>query len=96
MNEAHRKAAGALQAKAARTLEAAQSVVENGFFDDASSRAYYAAFHAASAALAGRGLFFSSPREWIPGACAPSVGRSVLRIRARMSSRPGIDGAHHR
>ena len=60
MNEGRRKAAAALLTKAARTLEAARSVLENGFFDDASSRAYYAAFHAASAVLAGRGLFFSS------------------------------------
>lgn len=89
MKEAHRKAAGALQAKAARTLEAAQSVVENGFFDDASSRAYYAAFHAASAALAGRGLFFSSHgqvmgafnREFVKtGLCPVEAFQKIRRL----------------
>jgi uncharacterized protein (UPF0332 family) len=70
-------------------LEAAQSVVENGFFDDASSRAYYAAFHAASAALAGRGLFFSSHgqvmgafnREFVKtGLCPVEAFQKIRRL----------------
>ena len=89
MKEAQRKAAGALLAKAARTLEAAQSVIENGFFDDASSRAYYTAFHAASAALAGRGLFFSSHgqvmgafnREFVKtGLCPVEAFQKIRRL----------------
>ena len=44
MNEARRGTIDALLAKSGRTLEAARSVMENGFFDDASSRAYYAAW----------------------------------------------------
>jgi uncharacterized protein (UPF0332 family) len=45
---------------ARRKLEGARSALHNGFFEDASSRAYYAAFHAATAALASRGLSYSS------------------------------------
>lgn len=59
-NEAYHKAATALLAKSEKTQEVARSLFESGYYDDASSRAYYAAFHAVSAALAGRGLFFSS------------------------------------
>lgn len=44
--------------RAGKALEAADTLCDAGLFDDAASRAYYAAFHAASAALASRGLTF--------------------------------------
>jgi len=37
--------------KARKKLDAASSLYENGFYDDAASRAYYAMYHAAKAAL---------------------------------------------
>lgn len=87
MNEARRGTIDALLAKSGRTLEAARSVMENGFFDDASSRAYYAAFHAASAALAARGLFFSSHgqvlgnfnREFVKTGVSPAEAFQKIR-----------------
>jgi uncharacterized protein (UPF0332 family) len=60
LNEMQREAAATVLAKASRTLEAARNAIAHDFFDDASSRAYYAAFHAVTAALASRGLSFSS------------------------------------
>lgn len=42
--------------KAHRKLDAARADLASGRFDDAASRAYYAMFHAARAALAARGL----------------------------------------
>ncbi len=44
--------------RAQQSIEAARSLCGAGFFDDAASRAYYAAFHAASAALLAHGLAF--------------------------------------
>lgn len=44
--------------RAQQALEAARTLCEAGLFDDAASRAYYAAFHAASAALMAHGLTF--------------------------------------
>jgi uncharacterized protein (UPF0332 family) len=44
--------------RAQGAFEAARTLCEAGFFDDAASRAYYAAFHAASAVLMNRGLSF--------------------------------------
>lgn len=46
--------------KAQAKLASAQVSFGAGFFDDASSRAYYAAFHAITAALGVRGLNYSS------------------------------------
>ena len=43
--------ASALMSKARRSLAAAQLLVDNGFLDEACSRAYYAMFEAARAAL---------------------------------------------
>lgn len=37
--------------RARQAIEAAETLCAAGLFDDAASRAYYAAFHAASAAL---------------------------------------------
>ncbi len=41
-----------------QALVAARTLCDVGLFDDAASRAYYAAFHAASAVLMERGLTF--------------------------------------
>jgi uncharacterized protein (UPF0332 family) len=87
LSEARRSAIDALLAKSNRTLEAARSVIEIGFFDDASSRAYYAAFHATSAALASRGLFFSSHgqvlgafnREFVKPGLSPAEAFQKIR-----------------
>lgn len=50
----------AMLKKARQKLAAARKDMEFSFFGEASSRAYYAAFHAVSAVLAHRGLAFSS------------------------------------
>ncbi len=50
----------ALLNKAQRSLAAAQSLIEQGFYDFAVSRAYYAMFYVAEALLDREGLSFSS------------------------------------
>jgi uncharacterized protein (UPF0332 family) len=55
----------ALWLKAETKLAGAQSAYSQGFFDDAVSRAYYAAFHAVTATLASSGLSFSSHGQTI-------------------------------
>ena len=50
----------AMLKKARQKLAADRKDMEFGFFGEASSRAYYAAFHAVSAVLAHHGLAFSS------------------------------------
>ena len=55
----------AMLAKADEKLAAARRDFNDGFFGEVSSRAYYAAFHAISAALASRGLTFSSHAQVI-------------------------------
>jgi uncharacterized protein (UPF0332 family) len=50
----------AMLAKAEQKLASARASLEAGYHDDAASRAYYAAFHAISAALAVKGLSYSS------------------------------------
>ncbi|WP_242041241.1 HEPN domain-containing protein [Leptolyngbya sp. FACHB-261] len=50
----------ALLDKAHRSLVAAQSLIERGFYDFAVSRAYYAMFYIAEALLDLEGLSFSS------------------------------------
>lgn len=50
----------ALLDKAQRSLEAAQSLIQQGFYDFAVSRAYYAMFYIAEALLDQEGLSFSS------------------------------------
>lgn len=50
----------ALLDKAQRSLEAAQSLIEQQFYDFAVSRAYYAMFYVAEALLDQEGLSFSS------------------------------------
>lgn len=44
--------------RAQQAIQAACTLCDAGLFDDAASRAYYAAFHAASAALMAHGLSF--------------------------------------
>ncbi|ASC72996.1 hypothetical protein XM38_039570 [Halomicronema hongdechloris C2206] len=46
--------------RAESSLEAARTLLSSGFPNDAASRAYYAAFHAASALLLSRDLTFGS------------------------------------
>jgi uncharacterized protein (UPF0332 family) len=87
LRKTQREAAVALLAKAERTLAAAKNGLTHDFYDDASSRAYYAAFHAASAALADRGLFFSSHgqtlgafnKEFIHKGSSPAEAFQMLR-----------------
>lgn len=50
----------AMMDKAHKKLASARISLEAGFYDDASSRAYYAAYHAVCASLALKGLAFSS------------------------------------
>jgi len=77
--------------KAASSLRAARLLFDNGFMDDASSRAYYAMFDAARAALLAadapveseiarthKGLIASFGKHIVkPGMVAPEVGRSL-------------------
>ena len=51
--------------KAQSKLNVAKKDFESGFFGDASSRAYYAVFHAMTAVLAEKGLVFSSHAQTI-------------------------------
>jgi len=75
--------------KANEKLAAAKMDIKTGFFGDASSRAYYAAFHAVSAILASHGLTFSSHaqtlgtfnREFVKTGIFPSDSfRKVQRL----------------
>ncbi|HWP62853.1 MAG TPA: HEPN domain-containing protein [Candidatus Binatia bacterium] len=45
--------------KAARAIAAAERLVQDGFFDIAAGRAYYAMFYVAEAILAAKGLRFA-------------------------------------
>jgi uncharacterized protein (UPF0332 family) len=54
---------GAMLRMAREKLIIATRNLEEGFFGDAASRAYYAAFHAVSAVLAERGMAFSSHKQ---------------------------------
>ena len=80
--------AGLIQV-AERKLASARHSLAGGFYDDAASRAYYSAFHAISAALAAKGLAFSSHsqtlgafnREFILTGEFPSVRfRDIQRL----------------
>lgn len=52
-----------LLAKAEQKLASARHSLAGGFYDDAASRAYYAAFHAMSAVLASKGEVFFSHKQ---------------------------------
>jgi uncharacterized protein (UPF0332 family) len=56
----HAEEIAANLARAASTLQAAEILLDSDFPNDAASRAYYAAFHAATALLLSRDLSFSS------------------------------------
>jgi uncharacterized protein (UPF0332 family) len=49
-----------LLSRAQQTLDAAELLAENGFYQDATSRTYYAMFYVAEALLLTRSLSFSS------------------------------------
>jgi len=55
----------AMLLKAERKLEVARKNLDDGFFEEVSSLAYYAVFHAIYAALASKGLTFSSHAQVI-------------------------------
>jgi len=79
-HEVSPQALRAMLKKAQQKLAAARKDMEFHFFGEASSRAYYAAFHAVSAVLAHKGLAFSSHaqtlaafnREFVKTAVFPS------------------------
>lgn len=52
-----------LLAKAEQKLASARHSLAGGFYDDAASRAYYAAFHDIAAVLASKGKVFSSHKQ---------------------------------
>jgi uncharacterized protein (UPF0332 family) len=51
-------------AKAEQCLAGAQVAVDHGHYNNAANRAYYAAFQAATAALAAAGVIPPTPRYW--------------------------------
>lgn len=67
-----------LQQKAIRSLVAAKKLFDNGDFDFAVSRAYYAMFYIAEAALLGRGKAFSKHTAIINGFYHEFVATGVL------------------
>ena len=77
----------ALLNKALEKLETARIMFENARYDDAVSRAYYAVFHAMTAALLSKGLSFSSHgqvigafnREFIKTGIFPKEYASVIQ-----------------
>jgi len=91
MNE-HQVTPDVLQAmvrKACEKLASGRKDLEAGFYDDAASRAYYAAFHAVSAVLAVHGRAFSSHAQTLgafnrelvkTGAFPPNTFRKLQRL----------------
>ncbi len=65
MNDDSYPALDLLLAKSQRMIDGARSAMREGFCEDAVSRAYYAAFHAVTAALASKRLSFSSHGQTI-------------------------------
>ncbi len=65
MTVEQKRAIGQMLKKAHSKLTTARSNLAQGYFDDAASRAYYAAFHAISAVLLTKGLHFSSHAQVI-------------------------------
>lgn len=68
----------AAMAKADEKFDRATRDLAEGFPGDAASRAYYAAFHAVTAALASRGLSFSSHRETIGAFARELVNKGLF------------------
>ena len=67
-----------LMAEAERSLGAARGILEDGYFDYAVSRAYYAMFYAASAALLTKGLTFSRHSGVVSGFGRHLTGEGLL------------------
>jgi uncharacterized protein (UPF0332 family) len=94
----------ALINKAQRSLDAAQNLIEQGFYDFAVSRAYYAMFYLAEALLDREGLSFSSHAGVIsafgqylarPGKVPAELHRQLIdaqaqRTRADYDLHPGL------
>lgn len=59
MSEPHAEEIGAYLERAEQSIEAARQLYAAGFYDFAASRAYYAAFYAATALLLSEGLEYS-------------------------------------
>ena len=68
----------AILAKADENVAVAQTILCAGYPGTAASRAYYAAFHAATAVLATHGLSFSSHRETIGAFTREFVNKGFL------------------
>jgi uncharacterized protein (UPF0332 family) len=79
-------AARALLAKARESLASARTDLEAGRLNGASSRAYYAMFHAARAALEARGIATSSARH----------GAVIRRFGLTFVKNGPLDAAHGR
>lgn len=67
-----------LQQKALRSLESAKRIFNDGDFDFAVARAYYAMFYIAEAALLGRGKAFSKHTAIINGFYHEFVATGIL------------------
>lgn len=70
------EAAKALMAKARESLASAKADLEAGRLNGASSRAYYAMFHAARAALEARGIATGGQRH---GTIVSRFGRTFVK-----------------
>jgi uncharacterized protein (UPF0332 family) len=77
-HQATPQALRAMLKKAQQKPAAARKDIEFGFFGEASSRAYYAAFHAVSAVLARNGLAFSSHAQTLAAFNREFVKTGVL------------------
>ena len=75
--------------KAEEKLRSAENSLASDFFDDASSRAYYAAFHAVTAVLGSKGLSYASHGQTIgafnreivkAGILEPGAFRKIQRL----------------
>jgi len=78
--------------KASERLGAAEHLLQHGYYEDASSRAYYSMFHAASALLEARGVYTSTHggvvsrfgQYWIQtGEAPPDLGRAFNEAQQR-------------
>ncbi|MFH1739795.1 MAG: HEPN domain-containing protein [bacterium] len=67
MTEPHREEIDANLGRAGESVEAARTLVIAGYYDSAASRAYYAAFYAATSALLREGIKFRKHRGVIAG-----------------------------
>ena len=68
--------------RAREALDAARILCDAGLLDDAASRAYYAAFHAASATLMQRGLTFTKHSSLIGAVHKHLVNSGMITVEA--------------